>query len=51
MILWSLLTITTFMKDTHTYTHGDSMTNPAQRAESVNTIDTLNAFVYTNGLI
>ena len=27
--------ITTFMTDTHTYGHGDSMTDPAQRAKLV----------------
>ena len=40
MKLWPTLTMATFMTDIHThiytYGHGDSMTNPAQRAESVN---------------
>ena len=35
LILWPLSTITTFMTDIHTYRHGNSMTDPAQRAESV----------------
>ena len=35
LILWPLSTIKTFMTDTHTYGYGDSMTDPAQRSESV----------------
>ena len=39
LILLPISTITTFMTDRqtdrHRYGHGDSMTNPAQRAESV----------------
>ena len=35
LIIWPLSTITTLMTDTHIYRHGDSMTDPVQRAESV----------------
>ena len=35
LILWPLLTITIFMTDIQTDRHGDSMTDPAQRAEWV----------------
>ena len=38
LILWPLLTFTTFMTDRHTYRHGNSVTDPAQRAESVTII-------------
>ena len=37
LILWPLSTIATFMTDRYTYGHGNSMTHPAQRAESVKT--------------
>ena len=33
--IWPLLTITTFVTDTHTNGQGDSMTDPAHRAKSV----------------
>ena len=35
----ALLTITTFMTHIHTHGHGDSMTDPAQRAELVKSVD------------
>ena len=34
MVLWPVL-ITTFVTNIHTHGHGDSMTDPAQRAGSV----------------
>ena len=44
LILWPLSTITIFMTDICRYGQGDSMTDPAQRVESVKTLCLCNYF-------